>query len=315
VPEEDSITTIFTNRKDEVKLIEGSLSGAISGSSSHTVIVGSYGNGKTATLLHVKSQIDKHLSNQVLTVYMSNPGETLVQFYSNFVYSITLKKLEEIVWKYLAYITNNNRIKERIEKGNVLITEVLEKAKKLLQEEAHHTDFSNALLKIILEETKYLSWRYLCGESMAFEQRRQLDVVGNINTDEKVLRAIMTIKTILRKVGIKLICILIDELESIELLFLIKKQKILNGLRRLIDLNPTGLSFIMSCAPESWNSIIKDYHAFSERIFRQVELVPLSHDNVTEIVSSYLNKYRTISSKTSKQKNRSNNILYPFTKA
>src|SRR5690349_12165275 len=71
----DESTTVFTNRKEELNFVEESLTGALNGSSSHLVLIGGYGNGKTATLLYVKSQLDLNLSN-VLTVYMSNPGES-----------------------------------------------------------------------------------------------------------------------------------------------------------------------------------------------------------------------------------------------
>jgi hypothetical protein len=57
-------------------------------------------------------------------------------------------------------------------------------------------------------------------------------------------------------------------------------------------------SFIISCAPESWSSIIKEYHAFSERIFREVVLTPLSDKAINELVSSYLNKQRISNKKT-----------------
>jgi P-loop Domain of unknown function (DUF2791) len=298
-------TTSFTDRKYELSIVEESLRGSLDGSSSHVVLVGGYGNGKTATLLYVKSKIDQNLPN-VLTIYMSNPGENLQQFYNNFIQGLGIVKLEQIIWSYLIHVTGNRKIKEKIEKGNILITEVIEKAKKALQEDVNYADFTNAILKIILEETKFLSWRYLCGENIDGEQRRLVDVVNNINSDEKALQAFISIKKIVNNIGIKLICILVDELESIELLILPKKQRILNGLRRLIDHNPYGLSFIMSCAPESWSSIISEYHAFSERIFREVVLFPLSDKTTKDLIITYLSRQRI-----SSQKNRT--LIYPFT--
>jgi hypothetical protein len=72
----------------------------------------------------------------------------------------------------------------------------------------------------------------------------------------------------------------------------ILKQKILNGIRHLIDLNPKGLCLILGCAPEVWVNIIKEYHAFSDRIFRQITLKALKEKDVRAFVSSYLESFR-----------------------
>ena len=60
--------------------------------------------------------------------------------------------------------------------------------------------------------------------------------------------------------GVKLFCILIDEFETIQLLYQWRKQRLLNNVRRLIDLNPEGLCLIMSCAPDAWSSVVREYH-------------------------------------------------------
>lgn len=298
------ISTVFVNRKEELNLIEESLVGSLNGTSSHVVIVGNYGNGKTATILHVRSQVEQHLQN-VLTVYLSNPGDSLLQFYSNFIYELELGKLEEIVWSYISIVIGDKKIRQKTQKGTMLITDVIEKVKRNLQDGSNYTDFVNAFLNIIFEDHKFIAWRYLTAERLDVDLRRRVDAAGNIDSDEKALRAFMTFKKILNTVGYKLVCIFVDELEAIELLFTFKKQRILNGIRRLLDLNPTGLSLIMACAPEAWNSIIKEYHAFSERIFREVVLKPLSNKTIRDLIVGYLNQQRI------SHKNKDD--LYPFT--
>jgi Cdc6-like AAA superfamily ATPase len=302
VPEGD--TAIFVNRKEELDIIEESLVGSLNGTSSHVVIVGNYGNGKTATLLYVKSQVEENLPN-VLTAYISNPGDSVLQFYSNLLYELGLARLEQIAWSFITFVTQDTRVKEKIQKGTVLITDIIGKVKRSLLDGTNYTDFANAFLNIIFEDNKFIAWRYLTGDKLDVELRRKLDTAGNIDSDEKALRAFMTFKRILTAIGFKVINLFVDELEAIELLFTFKKQKILNGIRRLIDLNPDGLSIVMACAPEAWNGIIKEYHAFSERIFREVVLKPLSDKTIREVIVGYLNKQRT----SSKKKDE----LYPFT--
>jgi len=302
----DDSVSVYSDREKELHTIEDAIVGTMQGSSSHVVIVGSYGNGKTATLKFIKGQIEKQLSNAV-SIYLSYPGDTFLEFYRNLMYELGLDKMEYFVWSFLELVNKETDLKQKIEVGEVLITDIIEKGKKFLYNHLRYMDFATAFLKLTLDRSKFLSWKYLCGEPVVYEQRRELDVVTLIDTDEKALRAFMALKSILNLIGYKIICILVDELESIELLHPTRKQKVLNSIRRLIDLNPSGLCLIMACTPEAWSSIISDYHAFSERIFREVILKPLDGAAVREFIRTYLKVYRTDSD------NKKPDI-HPFTK-
>ena len=287
-------------------LIGESIRGVVEGSSSHLVLVGSYGNGKTKTLLVVKQGLESQLGSSVVVPYVPNPGETFLDLYRNMMQDIGEKRLRELVWNILERKAHKNNLKVKIEKGEVLLTEVLQKCRMELYEEFGHADFVNALIQLTLEERRFDAWRYLCGEPTISENRRVLDVVAPINNDERALRAMMSMIKLFSQTGVKVFCILIDELEAIQLLFPWKKQRLLNNIRRLIDLNPRGLCLIMSCAPDAWSGIIKEYHAFSERIFREVVLKPLDQSGTGKLVSSYLGLKRIDS-------NRRIPTLYPFT--
>lgn len=287
----DSLTPIFCDRERELKIIEGAVVGTLQGSSSHVVIVGTYGNGKTATLRCVENQIREQRSDAI-PLYLSYPGDTFVEFYRNFVYELGLDRLESIVWSFLEAANGEKDLRHKVENGEVLISRVIENGKKLLYSRLRYMDFATAFIELALDEMRFLSWKYLCAEPVVYEQRRELDVVTLIDTDEKALRAFMAIKSILELIGYRMICILVDELESIELLHPTRKQKVLNSIRRLIDLNPSGLCLIMACTPEAWSSIIRVYHAFSERIFREVVLKPLDGILVKDFILSYLRRYR-----------------------
>ena len=288
----DETLSLYTNRKRELKMISEVIKVSLGGTSAHIVLVGSYGNGKTHTLKYIKNQMQSQLQDSI-AVYIANPGERLHSLYSNFVYEFGFDELESLVWRFLEFCSGEKNLRKKVNEGEVLLAEILEIGKRRLHNEIKYTDFATAFLKLTLEECKFISWRYLCGEPILYEQRKELDVVMLIDNDEKALRAFMSLKKILSLLGNKLICLLIDEFEFIEYLHPLLKQKILNSTRHLIDLNPKGLCLIIGCAPEVWSDIIKEYHAFSERIFRQITLKALSEADMRNFISSYLQYFRT----------------------
>jgi type II secretory pathway predicted ATPase ExeA len=289
VPEET--ISIYVNRKKELKTIEAVIKSSLHGSSCHLALIGGYGNGKTHTLKFIKRQLESQLTD-ITVIYLSNPGERILNLYSSFMYEFGFERLEKLVWQFLEFVSGEKNLRKKVNEGEILLPEILEIGKRRLLNEVKYTDFATAFLKITLEESKFLAWKYLCGEPIISEYRRELDVVSAIDTDEKALRAFISLKHILSLLGCKLICILIDEFESIVNLHPILKQKILNGIRHLIDLNPKGLCLILGCAPEVWVNIIKEYHAFSDRIFRQITLKALKEKDVRAFVSSYLESFR-----------------------
>jgi Cdc6-like AAA superfamily ATPase len=287
----DDSPSVYTNRVEELRMIAETLKGTLRGGSSHVVIVGNYGNGKTSTLKYIKNQVDKQLDN-TLTIYLSYPGEGFLELYNNMIYEIGLSRLEEIVWEYLEVSNSDTDLRNKVESGSALLPEIIEQGKNRLYNSLNYNDFATAFLNLILVESKFVSWKFLCGEPILHEQRKEIDVVSLIDTDEKALRAFMSLKQVLSEIGVDFICLLLDEIESIETLHIFKKQKLLNSIRRLMDLNPRGLSLIMACTPEAWSSIISDYHAFSERIFRNVVLKPVNNEIIRQLVIDYMNLAR-----------------------
>lgn len=287
---EDTLS-IYVNRKKELKTIEAVIKSSLHGSSCHLALIGGYGNGKTHTLKFIKRQLESQLTD-ITVIYLSNPGERILNLYSSFMYEFGFERLEKLVWQFLEFVSGEKNLRKKVNEGEILLPEILEIGKRRLLNEVKYTDFATAFLKITLEESKFLAWKYLCGEPIISDYRRELDVVSAIDADEKALRAFMSLKHVLSLLGCKLICILIDEFESIVNLHPILKQKILNGIRHLIDLNPKGLCLILGCAPEVWVNIIKEYHAFSDRIFRQITLKALKEKDVRAFVSSYLESFR-----------------------
>ncbi len=287
---EDAVS-LYADRKRELKMLEEVIKSSLHNVSCHAALIGSYGNGKTHTLKYLKKQIENQLED-VVVVYISNPGDRILSLYSNFMYEFGFHRLEELVWRFLEFATGEKNLRKKVNEGEVLLPEILEIGKRRLLNEIRYTDFATAFLKLTMEECKFLAWKYLCGEPIISDYRRELDVVSAIDNDEKALRAFMSLKHILALLGNKLLCLLIDEFESIEYLHPILKQKILNGIRHLIDLNPQGFCLIIGCAPEVWVDIVKEYHAFSDRIFRQITLKALSEKDMRDFIAAYLKKQR-----------------------
>jgi type II secretory pathway predicted ATPase ExeA len=63
-----------------------------------------------------------------------------------------------------------------------------------------------------------------------------------------------------------------------------------------MDQNSHGLCILFGCAPEVWQEVMSEYHAFSERIGQEVALRPLTDEHIVNLVSSYLDSARSDSS-------------------
>ncbi|MCW4005291.1 MAG: hypothetical protein NWF04_01635 [Candidatus Bathyarchaeota archaeon] len=287
----DEKLPLYVSRKKEMKMVEAVIKSSLNGTSSHIILIGSYGNGKTHTMKYIKKQLEQQVEN-ALAIYLATPGERVLTLYSNFMFEFGFERLEKLVWQFLEYATGEQNLRKKVNEGEVLLPEILEIGKRRLQNEIKYTDFATAFLKMTLEECKFVAWKYLCGEPIPFDHRRELDVVMAIDNDERALRAFMSLKQILSLMDNRLICLLIDEFEAIENVNYLLKQKILNSIRHLIDLNPQGLCLIIACAPDVWVDIIKEYHAFSERIFRQITLKALNKEDLKKFIVSYLDYYR-----------------------
>ena len=125
----------------------------------------------------------------------------MLNLYSNIIYEFGLDNLERLVWKFLEFCSGIKNLRKRVNEGEVLLAEILEIGKKRIFNEIKFTDFANGLLRITMEESKFIAWKYLCGEPIVHEQRREIDVVTSIDNDDKALRAFLSIKKIFQLTG------------------------------------------------------------------------------------------------------------------
>jgi Cdc6-like AAA superfamily ATPase len=305
----DEHPNVYVGQEEVMERVNSVLSSTVtSRQSNHLIITGSYGNGKSHTLKFIKSQIrDQYTTRsdtKICIGYVSQPGETFLDIYTKFLYDLGYDFIKTLSESYLGQIAHrmskDKQIEanvrkgqgwEQISKGEVLISDVVPQAIKTLNNNIKFIDFTRAFLSISYEENSIYSWEWLCGEGVDYTKRRELSLGKNLN-DTNSIRAFIALKQILKELGYVSLVLLIDEFEYIETLPSLKKQKLLNSIRHIIDVNAEGLSIIIACAPEVWQSIVSEYHAFSERIAKETNLKPLDQEKIRILLISYLNNKR-----------------------
>lgn len=310
----------IVERENEVRDVSWTISSALEGISTHSIIVGGYGNGKT----HLLRYLERILSNnqdeeEILAIYVNTPGESFKSLYCSIIHGLGQAFMKRMAWSYLGhfcrreleegsptYFEQDDRekisealdndpynLKKLVEEGKILLPQLIDEAKKFISSRVLLVDFTTAFLHLILKEYWFLAWKWLCGEEIPYTQRRELELSMSITNDERALRSFLSLKKLLHDLNYSLIVLLIDEFEVIEALSVRAKQKILNEIRHLIDLTPSGFCILLSCAPEIWRSILSDYHAFTERFSHLIFLKPLNKADLRKLMITYLNKERT----------------------
>lgn len=293
--------SIFCNQKEAMDSIGEMLSGSLrTGKSSHLILLGGYGNGKTHALRRIKGQLRCEPARQknprVLSTYASQPGHAFLEMYRELMYDISHQELRRLAEAYLGSFTLRTRPRsiasaarrwERIRDGASLLADVLPKAIQQLNNEVRFMDFTRAIVNLAIEEHSATAWEWLSGEGADQVRRRELGLGSNLNPITSI-KALLAMKTFSRLVGFRSLVLLIDEFEMIAGLHQSAKQQMLNNFRHLIDMSPIGLNVVFACTPEAWQSFLAEYHAFSERINREVQLRPLDIEHTRELIHAYL---------------------------
>jgi type II secretory pathway predicted ATPase ExeA len=115
-----------------------------------------------------------------------------------------------------------------------------------------------------------------------------MEIHSALDDDTMSVRAFTSFKNLLLELGYTSAFVFIDEFESIARLSPKDEQATLNSIRHLMDQNSHGLCMLFGCAPEVWQDVMGEYHAFSERIGQEVALQPLTDDHIAELIRSYL---------------------------
>lgn len=271
-----------------------------SGKSKHLVITGKYGNGKSHTLKYARSLVRDR--EDVLVGYVSQPGEGFLDIYHEFMYDVGFDQVQQIAYEFLAAVARDttdtnpmggDAMKSLIEKGDVLLSELVPTAVQRLSDITKFADFARAIIHMVYEDTNLYAWQWLTAEGIRYEQRKEMEIHSALDDDTMCVRAFTSLKHVLLELGYTGVFVFIDEFESIARLSSKNKQATLNSVRHLMDQNGSGLSILFGCAPEVWQDIMSEYHAFSERIGQEVALKSLTDEQLEDLVIDYLNTART----------------------
>jgi len=297
VPEDEP--RVFTGQDQVKSALTNVLGTAIStGKSNHLVVTGKYGNGKSHSLKYAKGLLQSESDS--IVGYVAQPGDSFLDIYHEFMYDLGYEFFQNLSHEYLASVVNDQEIKvgrnigsghdmrQAIDEGDILLSDVIPVATRELKSISKFTDFSRALVHLVYEDTSLYAWQWLSGEGLRYEQRKKMEIHTCIDDDSKAVKAFTSLKKLFQHLDYGILCLLIDEFESIAGLKPKRKQSVLNSLRHVMDMNPRGVSLVIGCAPEVWQEVMSEYHAFSERIGREVGLRPLDHEQTKDLIEEYL---------------------------
>lgn len=265
------------------------------GKSKHLVITGKYGNGKSHTLKYTRSLVRDR--EDVVVGYVAQPGEGFLDIYHEFMYDLGFDRVQEIAYEFLASvardITDSNPIggdamERLIDEGEILLSEIVLEAIQRLSDITKFADFARAIVHMMYEDTNLYAWQWLTAEGIRYEQRKEMEIHTALDDDTMGVRAFTAMKNVLLELGYTAVFVFVDEFESIARLSPKDEQSTLNSIRHLMDQNSTGLCMLFGCAPEVWQDVMSEYHAFSERIGHEIALRPLSVDDIDDLVEAYL---------------------------
>ncbi|MEA5386764.1 BREX system ATP-binding domain-containing protein [Haloarculaceae archaeon H-GB11] len=279
------------------------------GKSKHLVVTGKYGNGKSHTLKYGRSIVRDR--DDVVVGYVAQPGEGFLDIYHEFMYDIGFDRVQDIAYEFLASVARDvtdmnplsaSAMESLIDEGEALLSELVPTAIQRLSDITKFADFARAIVHMVYEDTNLYAWQWLTAEGIRYEQRKEMEIHSALDDDTMGVRAFTSFKNLLLELGYTGVFVFIDEFEAIARLGNKDKQATLNSIRHLMDQNGTGLSILFACAPEVWQDVMSEYHAFSERIGNEVALRPLTDDHLEELISDYLQTARS----------NGNDSIHPF---
>lgn len=298
VPDDDP--EIYCGQEHATDRISDTVSTMLStGKSKHLVVTGKYGNGKSHTLKYTRSLVRDR--EDVLVGYVAQPGEGFRDIYHEFMYDLGFDRVQELAYEHLAAVARDvtesnpmgaSSMENLIDDGEVLLSNLVPIAIQRLNDVTKFADFSRAIIHMVYEDTNLYAWQWLTAEGIRYEQRKEMEIHSALEDDTTSVRAFTALKCLLLDLGYTGVFVFIDEFESIARLSPKDEQATLNSIRHLMDQNSHGLCLLFGCAPEVWQEVMSEYHAFSERIGREVALKPLTEENLRTLIEKYLDSAR-----------------------
>jgi hypothetical protein len=212
-------------------------------------------------------------------------------------YDLGFDAIQEVSYECLASVardvtdkspSNAEEMEKMIDEGDVLLSDITPTAVRRLSDTTMFADFARAMVHMVYEDTNLYAWQWLTAEGIRYEQRKEMEIHSALDDDTMGVRAFTSMKNLLLDLGYTSVFVLVDEFESVARLSAKNEQATLNSIRHLMDQNSHGLCMVFGCAPEVWQDVMGEYHAFSERIGREVALRPLTDEELQELIAEYL---------------------------
>jgi len=294
VPADDP--TVYCGQDHVAEAVSDTVSTVLgTGKSKHLVVTGKYGNGKSHTLKYARSLVRDR--SDIVVGYVAQPGDGFLDVYHEFMYDLGFDRVQSIAYEFLADVAREETdadpedataMEEAIDDGEVLLSELVPTAVQRLSDVTKFADFARAIVHMVYEDTNLYAWQWITAEGIRYEQRKEMEIHTALDDDTMGVRAFTSFKRLLLELGYTGVFMFVDEFESIARLSPKDEQATLNSIRHLMDQNSTGLSMMFGCAPEVWQDIMSEYHAFSERIGHEVALRPMTDEDLEALVESYL---------------------------
>jgi len=234
-----------------------------SGSSGHAVIIGPYGSGKSHAMKYLRKIIRVHNlenRNELFVCYISSLGQSFLNIYQEFMEQLGHKAFTEVIQNYNMKDTPYNIL----------------------------TIFDN----VLDDDYSLDAWRWILGEKLEASTRSKLGVSRNVDDMLALSLFQITLRCLMHS-GFRFVCLLIDELETVNELYPYQRQSLFNNLRRMIDENTKGLCTIFSCTPTGWDEIMGRSLALTRRVSRNIIYMNrLTRNDSRNVIEEHLKNYR-----------------------
>ena len=274
---------IFVNQETAIsRLIDTVATTYRTGHSSHAVLIGPYGSGKSHALKYIQKMIKETSrekpQNEAIACYIPSPGSGFLHIYREFMERVGLKTIRK---------TFNTGLASDVPYNVLRISEAMND-----------------------NDLHLHAWRWFLGERLKASERSRLGVSRNLD-DTLALSTFQHVIEQLRMSEYRLICLLIDELETVNELYPYQRQAMFNNLRRMIDDNPEGFCSVFACTPAGWDEILEKSIALSRRLSRNlIYLSRLKEEDAINLIREYLLTCRDLQGTKGKM---SFSDLHPFT--
>ena len=222
-------------------------------------IIGSYGRGKTLSLLKIKDEAEKNFKESIFPVYLSFKGEEKSKPGLDFIFRI----FKSIDFDKLVKNRETDKIIEAIDK----IPEKFDESKKLLRNIYRYKKQKTLLEPTVLKDEKSKRALYfLRGEiKLAASQLRDLGIMRKIESIDIAKEHLAAILCFMKNLGYKSLLLAIDEFEY--LFSLVSKSQysiylaLLRGLYDFpvgLEISPDNLAnmvFFVGISEDGWNKL------------------------------------------------------------